>query len=235
MHRTHRQTSQLTFGKIKAYSWSFSPFWMEQVSQESGPSPSVLRKYIVLLVTGRQATVCARLSIVPERLINQPWPDKMASHNMKDNFLYLARVANCGLLSYIKQSSIGNVPTETITTLVALISPRRAHCTNTARKAVYTQAKSYFKPDGGFYYVRCGTSDAAWTSWQQTECFLCCCVLPTCVHFDSASTLSPDIPPPLLFALLMKRTRQPAVIKRKPAAIVPANLPRRAAFNYGME
>lgn len=55
---------------------------------------------------------------------------------MKDNFLYLARAANCGLLSYIKQSSIGNVPTETITTLVALISPGRAHCTNTARKAV---------------------------------------------------------------------------------------------------
>lgn len=45
----------------------------------------------------------------------------MASHNMKDNFLYLALVANWGRLSYIKQSSIGNVPTETITTLVALI------------------------------------------------------------------------------------------------------------------
>lgn len=80
---------------------------------------------------------------------------------MKDNFLYLARAANCGLLSYIKQSSIGNVPTETKTTLVALISPGRAHCTNTARKAVCAQAKSSSKPDGGFYYVRCGTSDAA--------------------------------------------------------------------------
>lgn len=45
----------------------------------------------------------------------------MASHDMKDNFLYLALVANRGLVSYIKQSSIGNVPTETIATLVALI------------------------------------------------------------------------------------------------------------------
>lgn len=78
----------------------------------------------------------------------------MASANMKDNFLYLALVANCGLLSYIKQSSIGNVPVETITTLVALILPGRVHCTNTAREAVYTQAKSSFKPDGGFHYVR---------------------------------------------------------------------------------
>lgn len=40
---------------------------------------------------------------------------------MKDNFLYLAPVASSGLLSYIKQSSIGNVPVETITTVVALI------------------------------------------------------------------------------------------------------------------
>lgn len=85
----------------------------------------------------------------------------MASRNMKDHFLYLALVANCGLLSYIKQSSIGNVPTETITTSGALILPGRAHCTNTARKAVYTRAKSYFKPDGDFYYVGCGTRDAA--------------------------------------------------------------------------
>lgn len=70
--------------------------------------------------------------IAPERLINQPWPDKMASSNMKDNFLYLAPVANTGLLSYIKQSSIGNVPAETITTLVALILPETPlykHCT----------------------------------------------------------------------------------------------------------
>ncbi|KAM7385360.1 hypothetical protein PAMP_001447 [Pampus punctatissimus] len=56
----------------------------------------------------------------------------MASSNMKDNFLYLAPVANSDLLSYIKQSSIGNVPAETITTLVALIlleTPLYKHCT----------------------------------------------------------------------------------------------------------
>lgn len=56
----------------------------------------------------------------------------MASDNIKDNFLYLAPVANSGLLSYIKHSSIGNVPAETITTLVALIqleTPLYKHCT----------------------------------------------------------------------------------------------------------
>lgn len=47
----------------------------------------------------------------------------MASHDMKDNFLYLALVANWGLVSYIKESSIGNVPTETITRPPALIWP----------------------------------------------------------------------------------------------------------------
>lgn len=51
---------------------------------------------------------------------------------MKDSFLYLAPVANCAPLPFIKQSSIGNVPVETITTSTTLIYPETPwykHCT----------------------------------------------------------------------------------------------------------
>lgn len=78
----------------------------------------------------------------------------MASDNMKDNFLYLVQVASCDLQPYIKQSSIGNVPVETITTSVALIWLETPEYKHRTQGCVLAGAKRYqtYQEDGSFYY-----------------------------------------------------------------------------------
>lgn len=122
----------------------------------------------------------------PERLINLPWPDKMASDNMKDNFLYLALVPSGGLLPHIKQSSMWIVPVETITSPVALIQPETPLYKHGTRGCA-ARHQHLPKPDGAFYYVQGRTSHTAWTSSQRTKYVsyvsrpCCLCTLVYCI------------------------------------------------------
>lgn len=73
----------------------------------------------------------------------------MASRNMKDSALYLALVASCGLLAYIKQSSIGNVSTETIAASAALIQPLNKHRTQSCVYAALNRMLAFIMSDVG--------------------------------------------------------------------------------------
>lgn len=106
----------------------------------------------------------------------------MASDEMKDNFLYLALVPSGGLLSYIKQSSIGNVPVETITTSLALIQPETPLYKHRTQGCA-ARHPHLPQPDGAFYYVQCPTSDTAGTSCQQTK-YVSSVTRPLCLCTD---------------------------------------------------
>lgn len=112
----------------------------------------------------------------PQRLIILSCLTEKASHDMKDNFLYSAPAAARDPRSYIKRSSIGNVPAETITT-GRLCCRCRLLCTERRRKErLSAKANRYHSRLEQrlrlIHYVQLWTSDVDFLlAWML--CFLC--------------------------------------------------------------